>query len=180
MNTYTFRDLRRQTLSSVLDGLGDVNNDFTQLMKNELATLQGDDWTVTDRTYLAVVENSPWTMRLTLKATVDSDPVFAARGIPSTLIVAAQAAAIEGLPNNPGGPPSGYLGQVKAALGGDEDVFNDLVQTLHYLWWRANPGDQRYPFDDVVVLLPRAWRRSLTRRIPPTTRIPPAGRSRCG
>lgn len=158
MNSYTYRDLRRQRLTEALDALAalpelsEAQQALVVALQAEQAALQTDDWTVTDQTYLAAAVDMLWPIRLTLLMQVEGDPALAALGLAPRL-TAVQAAAVEDLPHGPGGPPPDYLDQVRAAVDGDATVFTELVHTGHRLWL-GQPAETRYPFDDVGVLLP--------------------------
>ncbi len=158
MNSFFYRDLRRLRLTEALDALAalpelsEAQQALVAALQTEQAALQTDDWTVTDRTYLAAAVDTLWPIRLTLLMQVEGDPALAALGA-APLLTAAQAAAVEDLPHGPGGPPPDYLDQARAAVDGDEAVFTELVHTGHRLWLGL-PAEARYPFDDVGVLLP--------------------------
>ncbi len=152
-STYTYRDGRRKRIADALAALGADPQGLRGTLEGERSALKGDDWTVTDRTYLAVAEDWLWGTRELLKASVDADPAFAAVGKASSL-TDAQAAAIQALPRVPGGPSPDFMAGVRAAIGDDDAVLTELVHAAHHLWL-AQPADSRaYPFDDVGVLLP--------------------------
>ena len=153
MNTFLFRDARKQKLQDALAALGAAPSVLRAPIQAELDALQQDDAAVSDRTYLAVGEDTLWPMRLALKSLVDDDPALLALGQPP-LLSEAQAAAIENLPHFPGGPPSNFLDQVRAAVGGDEAILTELLHACHRRWIVLPVGERPYPFDDVGVLLP--------------------------
>ena len=153
MNTFRYRDARKQKLHDALDALGDVPSDLRAPIQAELDALQQDDVTVSDRTYQAVGEDTLWPMQLALKSLVDDDPALLALGQPP-LLSEAQAAAIENLPHFPGGPPSNFIDQVRAAVGGDEAILTELLHACHRRWIVLPANERPYPFDDVGVLLP--------------------------
>ncbi|MCE7980207.1 MAG: hypothetical protein DYG89_03375 [Caldilinea sp. CFX5] len=153
MNSYRYRDARKPMLEAALAALGDEANDLRTPLQRELDALQQDDWSVSDRTYLAVGADWLWSIRLTLKSSVDDDPALLARGQAATLSDA-QAAAIETLPHFPGDPPPDYLDQVRAALGGDETIVQELLFAGHRRWIVLPEQERAYPFADVGVLLP--------------------------
>jgi hypothetical protein len=133
MNTFLHRDARKQTLQAALAALGDAPSDLRAPLQAELDALQNDDWTVSDRTYLAVAADWLWSIRLTLKTAVDDDPALLALGQQANL-TEAQAGAVENLPHSPGGPPLDYLDQVRAAIAGDEAVLQELLHAAHRRW----------------------------------------------
>lgn len=153
MNTFLHRDARKQMLQAALAALGDAPNELRVPLQAELDALESDDWSVSDRAYLAVGADWIWSMRLLLKAGVDDDPALLALG-QQALLSDAQAAAIETLPHFPGGPPPDYLDQVRAAIAGDEAILQELLQAGHRRWIGQAPAERLYPFDDVGVLLP--------------------------
>jgi hypothetical protein len=153
MNTFIYRDLRRQRISAALATLQDVPAGLREALEQEQTALQTDDWTVADRTYLAVGEDWLWAARLLLKDSVNADPVFTAPGT-SAAITDEQAAAIENIPHGPGGPPSDYLAQVRTAIGDNPAVLAELVHAAHHAWLEQPAAERAYPFDDVGVLLP--------------------------
>ena len=153
MNTFLYRDARKQKLQDALAALGDAPNDLRAPLQAELDILQRDDWSVSDRTYLAVGADWLWSVRQTLKALVDDDPALPALGR-QALLSEAQAAAIETLPHIPGGPPPDYLDQVRTAIGGDEAILQELLHAAHRRWIVQPAGERPHPFDDVGVLLP--------------------------
>ncbi len=159
MNTYKYRELRRQRVEAVLNALpvpepGNIPELWLTL-SDERESLGGDDWTMADRTFLAVAEDWFWRTRANLKTLADNDPVFLALGNPSTLSDA-QASSIENIPQETTSPvaPDGYLERVRTVLAGEESVFDDLVQTVHFYWWKSPAAAQPYPYDDVGVVLP--------------------------
>ena len=153
MTTFTYRDLRRQRLSDALAALQDDPQGLREPLEREQAALQSDDWTVTDRTYLAIAEDWLWAMRLLLKDSVNADPVFAALGTVAA-ITDEQAAAIENIPHGPGGPLSDYMAQVRVAIGDDQAIMTELAHAAHHAWLEQPAAERTYPFDDVGVLLP--------------------------
>jgi len=153
MNSYLYRDARRQLVSTALAALTDQQRDLRTVLETEQAALGTDDWTVTDRTYLAVGADWLWSTRLTLKAQVDDDPALLALGRTAT-VSDALAAAIESIPNAPGGPPLDYLDQVRSAINQDETIFTELLHAAHRRWIIQPDAERLYPFDDVGVLLP--------------------------
>jgi hypothetical protein len=153
MNTFLYRDARKQMLQDALAALGDAPNDLRAPLQTEVDALQNDDWSVSDRTYLAVGADWLWSVRLTLKSQVDDDPALLALG-QQALLSEAQTAAIETLPHFPGDPPQNYLDQVRAAIAGDEAILQELLHAGHRRWIVQAPAERVYPFDDVGVLLP--------------------------
>jgi hypothetical protein len=140
-------------IEAALVALGEEANDLRAPLQNEWDALQQDDWSVSDRTYLAVGADWLWSIRLTLKLAVDDDPALLALGQVATLSEA-QAAAIETLPHFPGDPPRDYLDQVWAVIGGDESILQELLFAAHRRWLGLPADERPYPFDDVGVLLP--------------------------
>lgn len=153
MSSYIYRDARRLIVSHALAALTDEQRDLRTVLETEQAALQTDDWTVQDRTYLAVGADWLWSIRLTLKDLVDDDPALLAFGRTATLS-GAQAAAIETIPHGPGGSPFDYLDQVRSVIDQDETIFMELIYAAHRRWILQSDAEQLYPFDDVGVLLP--------------------------
>jgi hypothetical protein len=153
MNTFLYRDARKQKIQDALAALGDAPSDLRALLQTEIDALQNDDWSVSDRTFLAVGSDWIWSVRLTLKSQVDDDPALSALG-QQALLSEAQAAAIESLPHSPDAPPPDYLDQVRVAIGGDEAILQELLHAGHRRWIVQAPTERAYPFDDVGVLLP--------------------------
>lgn len=153
MNTFTYRDLRRQRIAAALATLQDAPAELRETLEREQTALQMDSWTVADRTYLAVGEDWLWGARLLLKNSVDADPVLTALGT-TALLSDEQAAAIENIPHGPGYPPTDYLTQVQAIIGNDANIFTELLHAAHQAWLSQSVSDRPYPFDDVGVLLP--------------------------
>lgn len=153
MNTFLHRDVRRQKLEEALVALGEAPHALREPIQAELVALQVDDWTVSDRTYLAVGEDWLWDVRLTLKMLVDDDPVLLALN-QRALLGEEEAGAIEMLPRSPGRPPVGFLDQVRHALGGDEAILTELLHAGHRRWVVQSSDERHYPFEDVGVLLP--------------------------
>jgi hypothetical protein len=153
MNTFIYRDLRRQRINDALAALQDAPVGLREALEREQTAIQTGDWSVADRTYLAIAEDWLWAARLSLKASVNTDPVFTALGT-STAITDEQAAAIENIPHGPSGPPPNYLAQVRAAIGNDPAILTELVHAAHHAWLEQPAAERAYPFDDVGVLLP--------------------------
>ena len=153
MNTFRYRDMRRQRLAEALAMLQPEQDALRELLEREQTALHANDWSVTDHTYLAVAEDWLWNARLLLKDSVNADPLFSALGNPAA-ISDEQAAAIENLPHSPAGPPADYLAQVRAAIVEDEAILTELVHAAHQVWLEQPAAERPYPFDDVAVLLP--------------------------
>ena len=152
MNTFTLRDTRRERLNAVLAALAPEEDELRTVLKTELAALQADDWTVSDRTYRTAGAEWIWMAGQDLKAMTDKDPVLQALGQPAAL-TDAQAVEISNLFSPPGAPHGDYLGRVLEVLNGDEAVLNELLQSGHSSWL-AQGEDRLYPYEDVGVLLP--------------------------
>ena len=153
MTTFTYRDLRRQRVSEALAAVPEPPADLRAALEREQLALQANDWTVTDRTYLAVGEDWLWATRLQLRDAVNADPVFTALGT-STALTDEQGVAIAAIPRGPGGPPANYLVQVRAAIADDPAILTELVHAAYQIWIRRSIAKRAYPFDDVGVLLP--------------------------
>lgn len=153
MNTFIYRDARRERVETALTALGAEPSELRTLLATELQALQNEDWTVSDRTYAAVGADWLWETRLTLKLQVDEDPALLALGEPARLSEA-QAGAVETLPHFPGGPPPDYLDQVRTAVDGDLEVLTELLHAGYRRWLLQPAAERLYPFDDVGVLLP--------------------------
>ncbi len=160
MNTYIFRDSRRQKLIDALADLGPpgfvLQDELRAAMQNELDALQTDDWTVTDATYKAIAELWLWSILPTssLVDLIQEDPVLKVQGMGPRLNET-QAAAIHDLflPAFTS-PPSNFLDQVRAAVDQDEETFTELIHAAHRPWVIQPESERLYPFDDVGVLLP--------------------------
>jgi hypothetical protein len=155
LTTFLYRDLRRRRVEDALAAL-DAGADRDGLrpgLERERGILEGEDWRVTDRTYLAVTEDSLWSTRERLRDSVAIDPVLRAVAAEPAL-TDAQAAAIEGLEHGNGAAPTRYLDQVNAAIGNDEAVLAEMVHAAHRAWLDLPAADAWYPFADVGVLLP--------------------------
>lgn len=151
MRTFTYRDLRAARVDEALGVLPPDGNRGN--LEREQRALAADDWTVDDRTLLAVTADWLWRMDEALLAAVAADPVLVALGS-APLITQAQTEAIEALGRGSGRSPRDYLDQVRAAAAGDEAVLAELVHAATSSWLDAGAGDHEYPFDDVGVLLP--------------------------
>lgn len=153
MNTYTNRDTRRQLLADALATLPPEEQELRQVLEAEERALQGDDWAVTDRTYLAVAADWLWATGPELRALVDDDPVLRALGKP-TALSDSQSTAIGNLGAPPGRPSADFLDRVRAAVGQDQNIFMELVHAAHSRWIIQPESERSYPFDDVGVILP--------------------------
>ena len=152
MNTFTYRDNRRQQLEDALAALTPELEGLRPPLAGELAILTTGDWRVTDHTYLAVAADTLWSISQNLMVALAADPVTRVLGQAAALSVE-QTAAVAALSNGAGTPPTDYLDQVRIAVDQDESAFAVLVQTGHRLWL-DQAADAVYPFDDVGVLLP--------------------------
>lgn len=153
MNSFIYRDKRRQQLESALATPGGVAADLKALLQKEHDALQTDDWTLADNTYGAVGKDWLWKLTTPVKPMVDDDPVLQALQSAAALSNAS-AAAIDALLRNPGIPPVDWWQQVRAAVSNEETVLEELLWAAHRRWILQPPGERPYPFDDVGVLLP--------------------------
>lgn len=154
MNTFVYRDARRRRLADAIAVLQPDQEALREPLEREQAALAADDWSVSDRTYLAVAEDWAWGISLLLKDSINADPVFAALGT-TTAISDEQIAMIENVPRGrPGGPPADFMTIVRDALGNDEALLSELVHAAHHAWLQQPADTRPYPFDDVGVLLP--------------------------
>ena len=154
MNTFVYRDARRQRLADALAALQPDLEALREPLEREQTALAAEGWTVSDRTYLAVAEDWTWGFSLLLKDAINADPVFAALGT-SAAISDEQVAAIESVPRGrPGGPPADFMTKVRDAVGNDETILSELVHAAHHAWLEQPAEARQYPFDDVGVLLP--------------------------
>lgn len=159
MNSYIYRDARIERLTSTLadmDIFVAVDPSVHPALVAELAALQTDDWTVTDRTYEMIgadfisSASLDWPVLVSLVA---GDPALAAFG-QAPAFTEPQAQAISQLHEPPGAPRPDYLDRVRAAIGGDETVLAELLHAGHRRWLALPAADRPYPYDDVGVLLP--------------------------
>lgn len=156
MDSYAFRDARRELLSNTLaeiDVFMPLDASLRPALEEELAALERDDWPVADRTYRAVGADFVWAALFNLKALVDDDPVLLASGSTSRL-TDAQALGIANLAKLPGGPHADFLERVLEVIENDEAVFAELLIAGHRRWLALPPAERPYPFEDVGVLLP--------------------------
>jgi hypothetical protein len=152
MTTFAYRDRRLQRIGDALDA-GGADPAVVASLEDERSALGTDDWTVTDRTYVAVAEDWLWATTEHLKELVDADPVFLASGT-AAILSDAQATAIGALPRDPGGPAQAFLDGVHVIIDDVDEVFTELVDAAHHAWLQQPVADRAYPFDDVGVLLP--------------------------